>query len=93
MLLIRKQLSICKCQRTAKRRRTLCLALPDQHDYDAPCLCVGWLVCQQDYTKTAEWISTWMEDGSDLGPQQIPLTFSAVPGHFFFFSTFFNVAK
>ena len=38
---------------------------------------VGWLVCQQDYTKTTEWISTkiWMEDVSQ--PEIDPLTFDA----------------
>ena len=31
------------------------------------CLFVGWLVCQQDYTKTTKCIrnETWMDDGID----------------------------
>ena len=43
---------------------------------------VGWLVCQQDYTKTTERTPTklgWGGWGAALRPEQTPLTFSADP--------------
>lgn len=38
------------------------------------CRFVCWLVCQQDYTKTAEPISINLSWRTDLGPEQTPLT-------------------
>lgn len=33
------------------------------------CLLVSWLVCNQDYTKTTEWISTKLGWRTDLGQE------------------------
>ena len=54
---------------------------------------VGWLVCQQDYTKTTECISneTWVDDGID--PESTSLTLGVNlnkgmdPGNFLSIST------
>ena len=40
-----------------------------------PRLCVHLLVCEQDYTKTTEWISTKRGWKMGLGPEQTPLHF------------------
>ena len=39
----------------------------------------GWLVCQQDYTKTIKWICTELAWRTGAGTEENPLTFGADP--------------
>ena len=53
--------------------------LHGRHVFSRVCQSIGLLVCQQDYTKTTEWISTKLGWRMGLGPEQTLLTYVADP--------------